>query len=221
MFADRREAGRALGDALSKYRKENVVVLALPRGGVLVGYEIARALHAPLDVIIARKIGAPDEPEIGLGAVADGDHPESVINEDLTRALGVSDRYLAGEIHGQIEEIRRRQNMYRKGRTPLPLSGQTVIVVDDGIATGGTIRAALRAVRRACPARLILAVPVAPADTIGLLRAELDDVLCLETAADFVAIGQFYDDFRQIGDDEVVRLLEIANSGDAGPAGVQ
>jgi len=212
MFADRREAGRALAAALTAYKDDDAVVLALPRGGVPVGYEIARALGAPLDVIVVRKLGAPDEPELGLGAVVDGDHPESVLNEEVVEALKISPEYLDNEIRIQLREIQRRQQIYRKGRPAPQLADRTVIVVDDGIATGGTIRAALRGVRRARPARLILAAPVAPSEAVQSLRAEADDVVCLETPADFDAIGQFYADFRQVSDDEVVALLERANA---------
>jgi putative phosphoribosyl transferase len=211
MFADRKEAGQALAAALEAYRDGNVVVLALPRGGVVVAYEIALALKAPLDVIVVRKLGAPDEPELGVGAVVDGDHPESVLNEEVVEALKVSSEYLANEIQAQLVEIRRRQEIYRKGRPAPELAGRTVIVVDDGIATGGTVRAALRGVRRASPAKLVLATPVAPLEALETLRTEVDDLVCLETPADFDALGQFYHDFRQVSDDEVIRLLEEAN----------
>src|SRR5438309_1940920 len=166
MFADRKEAGQALAAALDRYRDGDVVVLALPRGGVPVGYEIARALEAPLDVIVVRKLGAPGEPELGVGAVVDGDHPQTVLNEEVVEALAVSPEYLANEIQAQLAEIRRRQEIYRKGRPAPQLAGRTVIVVDDGIATGGTVRAALRGVRRAAPAKLVLVTPVAPLETV-------------------------------------------------------
>jgi putative phosphoribosyl transferase len=213
MFADRKEAGQALAAVLDTYRAGDVVVLALPRGGVPVGYEIARALEAPLDVIVVRKLGAPDEPELGVGAVVDGDHPQTVINQEVVRALAVSPEYLANEIQAQLAEIRRRQEIYRKGRPAPQLAGRTVIVVDDGIATGGTVRAALRGVRRAAPAKLVLATPVAPLEALESLRTEVDDLVCLETPSDFEALGQFYYDFRQVSDEEVIDLLERANSG--------
>jgi len=212
MFSDRRAAGRALAVVLAAYKDVDAVVLALPRGGVPIGYEIARALGVPLDVIVVRKLRAPDEPELGLGAVVDGDHPESVLNEEVVEALKISPEYLDNEIRLQLREIQRRQQIYRKGRAAPRLADRTVIVVDDGIATGGTIRAALRGVRRAGPARLILAAPVAPSEAVQSLRAEADDVVCLETPSDFDAIGQFYADFRQVSDDEVVALLERANA---------
>ena len=218
MFTDRKEAGQALAAALDIYRDWDVVVLALPRGGVPVGYEIARALEAPLDVIVVRKLGAPGEPELGVGAVVDGDHPQTVLNEEVIEAFAVSPEYLANEIQAQLAEIRRRQEIYRKGRPAPQLAGRTVIVVDDGIATGGTVRAALRGVRRAAPAKLVLATPVAPLETVEALRTEVDDLVCLETPSDFEALGQFYHDFRQVGDEEVILLLERANSGRDDPA---
>lgn len=225
-FTDRKEAGLKLAQALTKYKSESPVVLAVPRGGVPVGYEVACALDAPLDIIVARKLGAPGEPELGLGAIVDGDHPETVLNQNVIAVLGVSEQYLRAEIESQLREIRRRQETYRKGRPAVDVKGRTVIIVDDGIATGGSIRAALRGVRRLSPKKVVLAVPVAPPETIEALSPEADDVVCLSTPTDFVAIGEFYQDFSQTGDEEVIRLLEAAahrgelpNS--AGPPSVQ
>jgi putative phosphoribosyl transferase len=155
------------------------VVLALPRGGVSVGFEIAKALGAPLDVVLVRKIGAPFQPELALGAVVDGDRPETVLNEEIVRALGVPESYLAKARARQLEEIERRRARYFAGRTRVPVEGRTAIVVDDGIATGATMEAALHARRRARPRRLVLATPVAPPDTIERLRPEADEVVCL------------------------------------------
>ncbi len=210
IFADRREAGRSLASALLHYRDQQPLVLALPRGGVPVGFEIANALGAPLDVVLVRKLGAPGQPELGLGAVADGEHPQSVFNEDLVRALGVPQAYLERERARQLEEIRRWQARYRGGCPALPLAGRTAIVVDDGLATGGSMRAALRSVRRGCPARLVLAVPVAPPDTLESLAPEVDDIVCLSAPEDFGAVGRFYQDFSQTPDEEVIRLLGAA-----------
>jgi putative phosphoribosyl transferase len=187
-------------------------VVALPRGGVPVAYEVANALGAPLDIVIVRKLGAPGQPELGIGAVVDGDHPQAVLNPDLMRELGVSGKYLDREVGRELEEIRRRQGIYRRGRPPAPLEGRTVIVVDDGIATGGSTRAALRGIRRSHPKRLVLAVPVAPLDTVAMLRAEVDHLVCLSTPEPFGAVGMFYEDFDQVGDEEVVRLLERAHA---------
>jgi len=219
-FEDRRDAGRRLADALLRYRDARPVVLAVPRGGVPVAWEVATRLGAPLDVIIVRKLGAPGQPELAIGALVDGDHPQEVLNPDVIRMTGATDAYLHREVARQLEEIHRREARYRPGRSPLELAGRTVIVVDDGIATGASIRAALRGVRRAKPARLVLAVPVAPPETIAALRAEVDDLVCLSTPPDFMAVGQFYERFGQTSDEEAIRLLEDAReaAGDAKPA---
>ncbi len=182
----------------------------MPRGGVPVGYEVAVALGAPLDVIVVRKLGAPGQPELAIGALVDGDRPEEVLNADVIQLTGTSPSYLAAEIARQRAEIRRREARYRQGRPPAPLRGRTVIVVDDGIATGASIRAALRGVRRAQPARLVLAVPVAPPETVTSLRCEVDDLVCLSTPSHFGAVGSFYARFGQTSDEEVIRLLEAA-----------
>jgi len=211
-FLDRADAGRRLASRLQKYQGQSPVVLGIPRGGVPVAFEVARALQAPLDVIVVRKIGAPDEPELGIGAVVDGDHPDTVLNDKMVEELGVKRSYLDREVKRQIEEIHRRQLAYRGGRARVDLRDRTAIVVDDGIATGGSIRAALRGIRRAHPRRIVLAVPVAPAETINELRSEADDIVCLGTPPFFYAIGQFYRDFHQLRDDEVIGLLAQVNS---------
>lgn len=208
IFPDRNQAGRMLAARLLKYRGQNPVVLGIPRGGVPVAVEIALALNAPLDVIVVRKLGAPGEPELGIGAVVDGDHPETFLNREIIGALRVSKDYLEREIENQLREIRRRERVYRGGRPCVKLEGRTVIVVDDGIATGGSVRAALRGVRRANPARIVLAVPVAPADAVEQLAREADEVVCLTAPAAFFGISQFYEDFHQLIDEEVIRMLE-------------
>jgi putative phosphoribosyl transferase len=210
MFKNRKDAGRRLAARLLQYKDERPVVLALPRGGVPVAYEVAMALNAPLDTVVVRKLGAPGQPELGVGAVVDGDHPQSVLNEEVLRALDVSDDYLNREVALELQEIRRRQERYRAGRPPEPIEGRTAILIDDGIATGGSVRAALRGVRRSDPRQLILAVPVAPPDTVETLRPEVDDLVCLSMPVFFHAVGQFYEDFRQTTDEEVVQLLEAA-----------
>ena len=210
MFKNREDAGRKLAARLLKYQGEHPVVLALPRGGVPVGYEVAMVLDAPLDVIVVRKLGAPGQPELGIGAVVDGDHPQSVLNEDVLQMLEVSEEYLKGEVALELQEIRRRQERYRGGRPPEPIAGRTAIIIDDGIATGGSIRAAIRGVRRLSPQRVVLAVPVAPPDTIESLRPEVDDLVCLSMPVFFHAVGQFYEDFRQTSDEEVIQLLDDA-----------
>jgi putative phosphoribosyl transferase len=210
MFKNRKDAGRKLAARLLKYKDEHPVVLALPRGGVPVAYEVAMALKAPLDVVVVRKLGAPGQPELGIGAVVDGDHPLSVLNEEVLRLLNVSDDYVNREVALELQEIQRRQESYRRGRSSERIEGRTAIVIDDGIATGGSVRAALRGVRRSNPMRLILAVPVAPPETAESLQPEVDELVCLSMPVFFHAVGQFYEDFRQTTDEEVVQLLEAA-----------
>jgi len=210
VFDDRVDAGRKLAARLLKYKDQNPVVLGVPRGGIPVAFEVARALNAPLDVIIVRKLGAPGQSELGIGAVVDGDHPETILNREVVSALRVSRDYLEREIHNQLKEIHRRNQVYRGARARIKLKDRTVIVVDDGIATGGSIRAALRGVRQQAPKKVILAVPVGPADTIESLRDDVDEVVCLCTPPMFFGVGEFYRDFHQLTDAEVIRLLELA-----------
>jgi len=207
LFSDRREAGRRLAAALREYRGQNPVILALPRGGVPVGFEVARALRASLDVLLVRKIGAPGQPELGLGAIVDGSEPEIVLNQSVVDAVAPPSGYVEMEAQRQLAELGRRRRSYTSNRPSPKLSGRTVIVVDDGIATGGTVRAALRGIRRNEPACLVLAVPVAPAESLVELKPECDDIICLATPEPFYAVGPHYRDFTQTGDDEVVRLL--------------
>jgi putative phosphoribosyl transferase len=209
-FMDRGEAGRRLADKLVHLKGWQPVVLALPRGGVAVGFEIARALDAPLDIVLVRKIGVPWEPELALGAVTDGASHETFIDRDLATSLAVPDSYIKEETARQLQEIERRRKSYCKGRPALEVAGHTAIVVDDGIATGATMRVALQAVRRRGPARLVLAVPVAPPDTLAALREEVDEVVCLKTPSGFGAIGYYYRDFHQMSDREVTDLLARA-----------
>jgi putative phosphoribosyl transferase len=209
LFDDRRDAGRQLAHAARGYAVEDPVVLALPRGGVPVGYEVAKALGAPMDLVFVRKIGAPGHPEYGIGAVVDGDPPQVVLN-DVARQLGIPAAYVEEQKRRELQEIERRRRAYLGDREPLAVKGRTVIVVDDGIATGGTVRASLRALRGAEAGRLILAVPVAAADTIESLRSEADEILCLATPEPFYAVGLYYRDFDQTSDEEVVRLLGAA-----------
>jgi putative phosphoribosyl transferase len=207
VFSNREEAGRMLAEALSSFKGSDVVVLGIPRGGLPVAREVATALGAPLDIVVVRKLGAPGQPELGIGAVVDGDHPHAIFNQSILEQLGISDEYIHGEIERQLKEIKRRETAYRRGHSIVPIECKTVIVVDDGIATGSSVRAALRGVRRMRPKRLILAVPVAPAESLEALRADTDQIVCLETPEDFYAVGQFYRDFHQVGDDEVTQIL--------------
>jgi putative phosphoribosyl transferase len=207
-FRDRAEAGRQLAHQLMTHAGQNPVILALPRGGVPVAFEVARALRAPLDLVFVRKIGAPGHAEFGLGAVVDGAHPQVVLNDDALDRVRVPPGYIKEETQRQLQEIERRREHYLAGRRPVDLAGRVAIVVDDGIATGGTVRAALKGLSRARPARLVLAVPVAPADTIERLRTEADEVICLMTPEPFYAVGEHYDDFRQTSDREVTTLLD-------------
>lgn len=210
LFEDRRDAGRRLATALSCYRQSNALVLALPRGGVPVGFEVAKALGATLDVLMVRKIGAPGHAELGLGAVLDGSHPDVVLNEDVIRQVRPPAGYIEAEKQRQLAEIERRRSRYVGNRPPVPVARRTVIVVDDGIATGGTVKAALRGVARRDPARLVLAVPVAPADAIDELARDCDDFVCLATPDPFYAVGPHYRDFAQTEDAEVIELLAEA-----------
>jgi predicted phosphoribosyltransferase len=210
ILKDRTEAGIQLAAKLLRFKNRDPIVLALPRGGVPVGFEVAKALEAPLDLVLVRKIGAPLQPELAVAAVVDGEQMELVINEDVLEALALSEDDVREQAKREVEEIERRRRIYLGGRERVRVGGRTVLVVDDGIATGATVRAALRAVRRREPGHLVLAVPVAPPETVRLLQDEVDEVVCLATPSLFGAIGQFYVDFRQVSDDEVRDLLDRA-----------
>jgi putative phosphoribosyl transferase len=217
LFSDRRDAGRQLAARLASLRGSDPVVLALPRGGVPIGAEIAKTLDAVLDVVLVRKIGVPFEPELALGAIVDGETPELLIDDQLMALLAVPERHVEQQRIRQLKEIERRRRLYVEGRPPIAVAGRTAIVVDDGIATGYTMRAALSAIRRRGPQQLVLAVPVAPPETIAALAAAVDEIVCLATPDQFGAIGQFYADFRQIEDAEVIALLRERASAAATP----
>ncbi|HUK61303.1 MAG TPA: phosphoribosyltransferase [Stellaceae bacterium] len=209
-FSDRSDAGRQLAAALARFKDARPVVLALPRGGVPVGFEIAAALEAPLDVVLVRKLGAPGFEELAIGAIAEGDPIETVIDRDAVAQLSVPKDYLNRAIERQTQEIQRRRAVYCGGRTRVDVHDRTAIVVDDGMATGATMRAALRAVRRQQPARLVMAVPVAPRDTIESLRHEADEIVVHSVPTYFEAISPFYAEFHQLRDEEVTDLLARA-----------
>jgi putative phosphoribosyl transferase len=206
-FASRAEAGKLLAERLEKRRFERPVVLALPRGGVPVALEVARALNAPLDLILVRKIGVPWQPELAAAAIVDGERRELVLNEEVMAMTGVGKDEIERLAAKQLAEIERRRALYLKDRQPVSVAGSTAIVVDDGIATGTTVKAALQALRKRNPKRLVLAVPVAPPDTIEELRSYVDEIVCLEQPEPFYAIGAFYRDFHQVDDEEVVEML--------------
>jgi putative phosphoribosyl transferase len=211
VFNDRTEAGRALAERLAgEHLPAPIVVLALPRGGVPVAAPVARRLNAPLDLLLVRKIGAPYQSELAVGAVVDGGQPDVVIDEETSAATGASRAYIDAQAQVEWREIERRRELYLHGRAPLPVKGATVIVVDDGIATGTTVRAALVALRRRGAARLVLAVPVAPHDTLTRLAREVDRIICLAEPYPFRAIGLHYRDFAQLEDAEVIALLDAA-----------
>lgn len=206
-FRDRADAGRRLARALTRYEKHKPVVLALPRGGVPVAAEIAAGLRAPLDLVLVRKIGLPGQPELAMGAVADGAAPVIIRNEAILRAAGVEEGEFDAVCRRELAEIERRRAVYLGQRGATNLAGRIAIVVDDGIATGSTTRAALAAVRHRRPERIVLAVPVGPTDTLRQLREEVDDLVCLEEHEDLGAIGLHYNDFAQVSDEEVIAIL--------------
>ncbi len=210
LFADRADAGRRLAQSLAPLGLRDPVVYALPRGGVPVAVEIARALAAPVELLLVRKIGAPGAPELALAAVVDGEDAQTVVNADVGRLTGAGPAYLEQAKRRELEEIERRRAAWLGDRPRISAKGRTAIVVDDGLATGATAKAALRALRRAGAARIVLAVPVAPIETLAEMRAEADDVVCLETPDYFTGVGAFYGDFHQLTDEETLRLLRAA-----------
>ena len=208
VFRDRREAGRALAERLFPYAgNPNVIVLALPRGGVPVGFEIAQALGAPLDVFLVRKLGVPGHEELAMGAIASGD--AGFLDREIVRAYRVSDEDVARVTAVERRELARREIAYRGDREPLDLRGRTLILVDDGLATGSSMRAALAALRPLSPGRIIVAVPVAPRSTVRDLEALADEIVSVATPEPFYAVGMFYEDFGQTSDDEVRDLLDL------------
>jgi predicted phosphoribosyltransferase len=217
MFRDREDAGRQLGRKLMRLAgRADVIVLALPRGGVPVGYEVARLLGVPLDVFLVRKLGTPGREELAMGAIASGG--VRVLNTEVVRELRITPGEIADAVAREGEELRRREDTYRDGRTAIDLRGKTVILADDGLATGSTMRAAVAAVRKPGPARVVVAVPVGAAETCRDFRSVADDVVCVDTPDPFVAVGNWYQNFSQTTDDEVRELL-ARSVGTGSPAG--
>ncbi|WP_066552253.1 phosphoribosyltransferase [Croceicoccus bisphenolivorans] len=211
-FHDRAEAGRLLAARLAHLAALHPIILALPRGGVPIGYEVAHALGAELNLLMVRKLGAPGHSEFAIGAVVDGEEPQVVFNEQAMSAIGPSRDYVEAELARQLTEMERRRTAYLGTRGKPALEGRTIIIVDDGIATGSTVSAALRGARQSHPARLVLAAPVAPPDTVDALRPLCDEIVVLATPEPFIAVGRFYRDFRQVDDREVIELLDSARS---------
>ena len=205
-FRNRIDAGRRLAEKLAAYAdRADVLVLALPRGGVPVGFEVARALGAPLGVFLVRKLGVPGHEELAMGAVATGG--VRVLNDDIVRGLGISEHEIDAAVARELQELARRERLYRGDRPPPDVAGRTVSLVDDGLATGATMRAAIQALRQQEPRRIVVAVPTASPDTCETLKAEADDVICAMTPEPFFAVGHWYEDFTQTTDDEVRELL--------------
>ncbi len=208
IFEDRREAGRELGLAVEGrgYGMETLLILGIPRGGLVIAEEVSRVLSAPMDIIIARKLRAPYQPELGIGAVVDGDHI-TIINQEVAGFVGATPDYIDREVSYQSEEIDRRLKFYRGDRPAPEVAQKTVIVVDDGIATGYTFRAALEGLRRRNPVKLVAAAPVAARDSFEMLKPFADEVICLHTPDDFMAVGAWYHNFDQISDEEAMSIL--------------
>jgi len=205
-FRNRTDAGRRLAEKLAAYAdRPDVLVLGLPRGGVPVAFEVARALGAPLDVFLVRKLGVPGHDELAMGAVATGGL--RVLNDEIVRGLGIPEHEIDAVVARELQELSRRERLYRGELPPRDVGGRTVILVDDGLATGATMRAAVKALSRQQPARIVVAVPTGSPDTCEALEAEADDVICAMTPEPFFAVGQWYDDFTQTTDDEVRDLL--------------
>jgi putative phosphoribosyl transferase len=212
-YADRAEAGRVLGELLATYAgRSDVIVLALPRGGVPVAFEVAGALGTPLDVFLVRKLGAPGQEELAMGAIASGD--VVVMNDDVVQALKIPREVVEMEVASERQELARREAIYRGGRPPRDVRGKTVILVDDGLATGSTMRAAVAAVRRQEPARIVVAVPIGARSTCDEVKKVADECICAITPDHFRAVGLWYDDFEQTDDDEVCSLLAQSDQGD-------
>lgn len=212
-FKNRETAGRALALALASRDLVNPIVLAMPRGGVPVAIEVAKQLRAPLDFVFVRRIGVPGYEEVAMAAVVDGSSPELVLNEDIAERIKIPQSYIEQEKKAELREIERRRREYAGLAAGPDISGRSVIIVDDGIATGTSIRAAIKALRRKTPRKLIIGVPVAPRDTVASLRSEVDEVVCLQTPEPFHAVGMHYEDFHQVSDEEIKEALKQFRAG--------
>lgn len=214
-FKNREVAGKALAEAVAAKSLPDPVVLALPRGGVPVAAEVARVLNAPLDLVMVRKIGVPWQPELAAAAVIDGQDAQIVLNEEVCIEANISQSYIDEMAKEELEEIERRAKLYLKDRPRVPIAGRSAVVVDDGIATGTTIRAVIKALRLKKPRSIVLAVPVAPKEAVAALRAEADDIICLETPEPFFGLSLHYADFHQVTDEEVISILEAQKAREA------
>lgn len=212
IFEDRAGAGQQLAKELQKTSRSNVMLIALPRGGVSIAAPIASALKTPIEVLFVRRLGAEFNPELGIGAIVEGNPPQTFLNQELVRVLKVSDSYIEEEKKKQLDVMRAQQKLFRAGQDRPHVAGKSVILVDDGIATGSTIHAALKGLRSEKPAKLTLAVPVAPPETIAELKKEVDEVICLLTPAEFQAVGQFYRHFPRLEDSEVLSALKASGA---------
>ncbi|RZD14336.1 MAG: phosphoribosyltransferase [Candidatus Acidulodesulfobacterium ferriphilum] len=214
IFKNRQEAGKLLGKNLlkHKYKPEKTVVIGLLRGGIPVAYEIAKALNAPLDVALVRKIGAPDQEELAIGAIVDGENPKVYLNKSLISRIAMPEGYIDRVKEIKLEEIRKREKIYRKGGGRIDVHGKIAIVVDDGIATGASIKVVIEALKEEKPEKIIIAVPVIPKDTLNELKKTVDDVIVLDAPEEFYAVGEFYEDFGQTTDEEVISLLQKSKS---------
>jgi putative phosphoribosyl transferase len=207
MFASRKEAGRILAAEVARLNLQDPLVLALPRGGVPVAYEVAKELKARLDLVLVRKVGAPGNAELAVAAIVDGDPPDVVLNREIVEAYGLQDDELARLIALERPELERRREVFRGKRPPLSVSGKTVVIVDDGAATGTTMKVAIRAIRRRSPMQIVVALPVASEEAASEISREVDKLVCLNRPARFRALGYFYKDFHQLDDNEVVHLM--------------